>query len=180
MVKMGLIAAAFILVAALSISFVVVRTESETPTTEPRDGSHIYLVSSETCPHCITLKEYLYSKDTEVDIIETTEAVTVDSILKSYGLNWNFGVPLLFAVTDSGIMVISGFPSGGQNIDGYFMGHDYELQLCGSSGGEQFSSEGIYRFCTMKTGFTLGNVYSVDNLLEVCETQDCGFFPDLL
>lgn len=180
MLKIGIIAAGLIFLAIISFSIISDRTGVDVPTIEPRDGSHIYLVSSETCPHCLTLKDYLYSKDTEVDIIETTEKQIVNSILKSYGLTWNFGVPLLFAVADSEIIVISGFPSESQNFDGYFMGHDYELQLCESSGGEQFSSGGVYKFCTMRTGFTLGNIHSVDNLLEICETQDCGFFPDLL
>jgi len=180
MFKIGILAIGSILLIILSTSIILDRTVEDTPLIEPRDGSHIYLVSSETCPHCVTLKEYLYSKETQVNIIETTEKNLVDSILKSHGLNWNFGVPLLLAVTDSEIIVISGFPSGGQNVDGYFLGHDYELQLCESSGGEQFSSGGVYKFCTMRTGFTLGNIYSVDNLLETCETQDCGFFPDLL
>ena len=177
MLKIGLVALGLFLLAMMSVSLLSV---DSTPTyVAEQNGSFIYLVSSDICPHCLTLKSYLESKNSNVSIIETRNSRGAARILERYGIRWEFGVPLLFAVLDSQVIALNGFPTGAQNIDGYFMGHDYDIQLCESAGGAKTYDGGRYVFCTFPSGLMLGNKYSADYILRACEIWECEFLREL-
>lgn len=177
MLKAGI----FVLVLALMITVsavILLNKEEMIPLFETREGSYIYLVSSETCPHCRAMESYILSKSPGVEVIETKDAALAASVMEHFGLEWNYGVPLLFGVAGD-VFAVSGFPTDSQMVDGYFMGHDYELQLCESTGGKKTVSDGRYIFCTLPTGLSLGNSHSVDKLLEICSDNKCKFLPGL-
>ena len=89
--------------------------------------------------------------------------------LSKYGIAWDGGVPLLYAVVNESVIAVEGFPSASQMKEGYFLGKEYEENLCNRLGGKAFYSNGTYLFCKMPTGLLLGNVYSVNYLLEKVE-----------
>jgi hypothetical protein len=137
------------------------------------NGSVVYIAYSEICPHCHTLIKYIQSKQSTVKVFTTTQGVAFKPTLDSYGIKWSFGVPIMFAIADGEFMGIEGFPAESQEVDGYFMGKEFEQQLCQSQGGQPHLENGDYRFCELPSGFFLGNKYSVDYIINICENTQC-------
>jgi len=136
--------------------------------------SVIYLAYSEACPHCHTLMNYIQSKQTEVRMLATTNGAALKPVLDSYGVDWDFGVPMMFAIAGGEMLALEGFPSESQDIGGYFMGKDFEQQLCQSRGGEPQLENSDYRYCKLPDGFFLGNKNAVDYVLSICESARCA------
>ena len=139
------------------------------------NSSVIYLVYSPTCPHCHHLMDYLSTLDTNVTIIETTDARRIYSCLKKENINWDFGVPIMVAKINGRVHMVFGYPSVDQDINGYFMGKDKEEQIC-SSGGKPVYVNGSYVFCKIENNKYLGNKYSVNYLISLCEKYRCEAF----
>lgn len=137
------------------------------------NDSVVYLAYSETCPHCHTLIRYIQSKQSSVKVMSTTQGADFKTTLDGYGVQWGFGVPMIFAIVDGQLLGVEGFPDESQDIDGYFMGKDFERRLCDSRGGEPQLKEGDYKFCKLPNGFFLGNKNAVDYVLSVCESTQC-------
>ncbi|MCD6403201.1 MAG: hypothetical protein J7K98_02650 [Candidatus Aenigmarchaeota archaeon] len=150
------------------------KNESEN-TLELNKGSdsYVYLVYSDTCPHCHHLLEYLSKIKTNVTIVKTKDSQKAYKCLQSQGFSWNFGVPIMFARTDKKLIVIEGYPSKSQDKNGYFMGMDYEYSLCNSSNGKPYYENGTYVFCEMPEGKILGNEYAVRYLINLCQKEKC-------
>lgn len=138
------------------------------------NGSVIYLVYSPTCPHCHHLMEYLDKLNPKVNIVKTTDSRKIYSCLKKYGVDWDFGVPIMFANVSGVITMIQGYPSSSQDVDGYFLGLQKEEQICKNSGTPIYNSNGTYMFCRIGTAKYLGNMYSVSYLVSQCEKNNCS------
>jgi hypothetical protein len=160
---------ALVLLAALRDTFLPAEPEFNSS----ENDSVIYLAYSNTCPHCHTLIDYIASKDSPVKVFTTTSGAVFKPVLDNYGVDWSFGVPMMFAIADGEFLGVEGFPDESQEVDGYFMGREFEQQLCDSRGGEPQLVEGEYRYCKLPNGFFLGNKYSVDYMLSVCESTQC-------
>ena len=141
----------------------------------PNNSSVIYLVYSPACPHCHHLMDYLSTITTNVTIIETTDARRIYSCLKKENIDWDFGVPIMVAKINNAMYMVSGYPSVDQDMNGYFMGKDKEEQIC-NSGGKPIYVNGSYAFCEIGNNKYLGNKYSVDYLISLCEKYGCEAF----
>ncbi len=142
--------------------------------------STIYLIYSPTCPHCHHLKEFLKTKSlTNVSIIESTDAMKAYYCLKEKNFDWNFGVPILFAYSNGKLIVIQGYPSSLQDVNGYFGGKDVEEKYCKDMNGKPVYDENKnYLYCVMNN-IILGNKYSVEYLIDLCEKNFCEKFCSL-
>ncbi len=137
-------------------------------------SSTVYLIYSPTCPHCHELRKYLASVNTNVKIVETTEAGKFYRKLKQLGVEWDGGVPLLFAVLKNNtVIAIEGYPAAQQEVNGYFLGREKEIEICNSLKGRSVYIGGEYKFCILPSGIILGNRYAVDYLLEICGREKC-------
>ena len=140
--------------------------------------SVIYLVYSPYCPHCHHLIEYLDTKNLkDVSILKTTNGKATYECLLKENFKWNFGVPIVFAKVNSTLIVIEGYPSVDQDVNGYFLGKEKEEDICDASEGEKFfDKNGRYLFCKLPDGTILGNKYAIDYLLKICENYTCEYF----
>ena len=129
------------------------------------NNTAVYLVYSETCSHCHELIQYLSSEHSTVDVVATLNGAQFKTLLDKHKVEWGFGVPMMFTIIDGEFVGLEGFPSGSQDVAGYFMGKEFERGLCESRGGEQYLEQGDYKFCKLPTGFMMGNKYSVDYLV---------------
>lgn len=136
-------------------------------------NSFVYLVYSPSCPHCHALINYLKGREEGLRVVTTTDGAWAARVLGKYGLNWNGGVPVLFAVSGSEITAIQGFPAGSQDKGGYFMGLEYEKALCESGSGTPVLNGSEYLYCRQADGFLLGNRFSVDYLINKCLQGNC-------
>lgn len=137
--------------------------------------NYIYLIYSETCPHCHNLIKYLNTLNlTDIQIIATTDGSKYAKIFKNKGFEWDGGVPLLFAVSkdDGSLIVVEGFPSESQWKDGYFFGKEKEMKMCEELNGTQVFVNGEYRYCKIKELY-IGNKYSIDLVLDICRAEGC-------
>ncbi len=137
------------------------------------NDSVIYLIYSEACPHCHTLMNYLESRHEGVKLVKTTNGAAFKEVLDRYGVKWDFGVPMMFAIAGGNFIGLEGFPTESQDVDGYFMGREFEQQLCQSRGGTPYLVDGSYLFCKLPSGFFLGNEHSVDHLVNTCQETQC-------
>ncbi len=136
--------------------------------------NYVYLIYSETCPHCHNLLRYLDAQNlTDIKVMATTNPSKYAKVLEKKGFKWDGGVPLLFAVLKNGsLIVVEGFPSESQWNDGYFLGKEKEMEMCEELHGVKIFENGEYKYC--KVGdMLLGNKYSVDHLIHLCRTQGC-------
>ena len=130
----------------------------------------VYIIFSPTCPHCHSLIDYVESKNTGLPIVKTTEGGKYVKFLESHGVKWDGGVPLLFVLLKNETLIaVNGYPAESQEKDGYFYGMDYEKSMCEKMNGEPFYENGEYKFCKLPNGMILGNKYSVDYVIELCE-----------
>lgn len=144
-------------------------------------ASTIYIAYSPHCPHCHHLIEELEKNQPKnVRIILTTNGKAVYECLKQKNYSWNFGVPLTFALLKNGsLIIIQGYPSKSQDINGYFLGKENEEKICEQSNGKKFFDEsGNYIFCKIDKEI-LGNRYSINYLIKVCEINECLSFCDV-
>ncbi len=146
---------------------------NETVESQKSFASKVYLIQSPTCPHCKAIIKYLDSVDFNVSIIKTTSG-EYGKYLKKYNFSWNGGVPLLFAILENNTLIaIQGYPTESQEKNGYFIGKEYEMNMCNSLDGKMTFKNGEYQFCKLPNGVILGNKYAVDYLLELCEKNLC-------
>ncbi len=135
--------------------------------------SKVYLIYSPTCPHCKALIKYIDNTNVNVSIIKTRDG-KYGSYLKQFNFSWNGAVPLLFGILKNNTaIIIQGYPSEGQEKNGYFMGMEYEIKICENLNGEKIYENGKYLFCKLPTGVIMGNKYAVDYLLKICEREAC-------
>ncbi|HIP66551.1 MAG TPA: hypothetical protein EYH09_00270 [Candidatus Nanopusillus sp.] len=139
-------------------------------------SSIIYIVYSPTCPHCEHLLEYISNIETKypnVTFLKTTNAKEMNECLKEHNISWNFGVPLVVAFTKNKTYVIEGYPDKYQDINGYFLGENFERNACERSNGTAFYKDGKYLFCIFSNGRILGNKYAIEYLAEICSKESC-------
>lgn len=141
---------------------------------ELTNQSTLYLIYSPSCPHCHALIEYLDTIKTQAFIFKTTQFYYA-TCLENLGLKWNGGVPLLFGILENNsIIAIQGYPTSSQEVNGYFLGMEKEIEICENANGEKvYSKDGKYLFCRLPNGFILGNKYAVDYLIKTCEESKC-------
>ncbi len=147
----------------------------EIPLDYSENQSTMFLVFSPACSHCNALKDYIHTKHNSVTVLATEKGAAVAPILENFSIEWGYGVPVLFAKIEDKIIALEGFPTGSQEKKGYFMGLEFEQNLCAAQKGEAVFENETYQFCKLNTGMILGNLHAVDYLLERCETEDCEF-----
>ena len=145
----------------------------DTNTTISEDFPFVYLVYSPSCSHCHSLMELIESNETGINLIKTKELSTVAKFLENYDIHWKFGVPILFGVSYSEVKILEGFPAESQNKQGYFIGKDFEQNMCDAQGGSSHFENGIYKFCNLPSGMMLGNDFSVKFLIDFCRENNC-------
>jgi len=131
--------------------------ESTTTNKSYANASVIYVVYSPTCPHCHHLLSYLETVNTPVKIVKTMDSVNMMSCLRKHNISWDFGVPLVVAFTKNKTYVMEGYPASIQDKNGYFMGKNFEENLCKQEKGKPIYINGIYSFCVLPDGKILGN-----------------------
>lgn len=135
----------------------------------------IYIIYSPTCPHCHYLINYIESKSMNITVVKTTEGGKYVKFLESHGIKWDGGVPLLFVLLkNETLVVVNGYPTESQEKNGYFFGVDYEKSMCEKMSGKPFYENGEYKFCKLPNGMLLGNMYSVDYVIGLCEKDLYG------
>jgi hypothetical protein len=137
------------------------------------EGNVIYIAYSDTCPHCHTLIEYMNSHKGNVTLAGTTDWQLYQGVLAEHGVDWDFGVPLMFAVSGGEFIGLQGFPSESQEWNGYFVNQEFERQLCERQGGEPHFTGVEYAFCELPGGLFLGNYHSADYIIGVCQESGC-------
>lgn len=143
---------------------------------ENAQKSFIYLIYSPTCPHCGHLMEYLknFEGEKNITIVKTTQTSKYFGILKKFNFTWDGGVPLLFAIVkNKTLIVIEGYPSERQDVNGYFLGKEKEQTLCKRINGKEVFENGKYKFCKLPNNIILGNKYAVDYLINTCKIEKC-------
>ncbi len=165
------------LVALIGFSFAFFYYDSplsfSTNVTVSENLPFVYLVYSPSCSHCHSLMEYIELNETGINLIKTKDAPEVAKFLLEYDIDWKFGVPILFGVSYSEIKILEGFPSGSQNKEGYFIGKDFEQNICEAQRGTPFFENEVYQFCNLPSGMMLGNDFSVKYLLDFCKENNC-------
>jgi Glutaredoxin. len=135
-----------------------------------KEAYNIYVVYSPTCPHCTNLLEYL-DKTGKLVIKVTPEEFVRMEVYKELS-RYFYGVPFVFAKVNDSFIIISGYPSKQQEIDGYFYGLETEMKLCNEMNGTAFYINNNYAFCNL-SGIILGNKYAIDWLIETCKIYGC-------
>ena len=165
------------LVALIGFGFMAFSYESpfdfNTNATISYELPFVYLVYSPSCSHCHSLIEFIETNETGLNLIKTKDFPAVAEFLSSYDIEWKFGVPILFGVSYSEIKILEGFPSGSQNKEGYFIGKDFEQNICESQRGSPYFENDTYLFCNLPSGMMLGNDFSVKHLLDFCKENNC-------
>jgi len=132
----------------------------------------IYWTYSNTCPHCKNLKETL--KELNYTFIAKSPEETY-IILSRYGYKWEGGVPIVYALVNGTLIIISGYPAKIQEKNGYFYLKEEEMKLCKEMNGEPYFINGTYAFCIMKktNNYTLimGNKYAIEWLIYKIENS---------
>lgn len=172
---------ALLILLGLAIGYIYFSNNNEasyTPLATKIDNksSVIYIVYSPTCPHCKHLLEHISSIETDypnVTFFKTTNAREMYKCLEEHNISWNFGVPLVVAFTKNETYVIEGYPSKHQDNNGYFLGEDFEKNLCKHHNGTAFYKDGRYLFCILSDGKILGNRYAISYLAEICSKESC-------
>ncbi len=154
---------------ALCVALALLRPVGEstgTPQTQSaKEG--LYLVYSPVCPHCHHLMGYL--KGMGVNAILTTDISPVAPALERAGFSWDGGVPLLVCVADRNVVIMEGFPSSSQDVNGYFLGMEREEEICRGLKGTPVYEGGVYAYCVLPTGALLGNVRALQVVVSACE-----------
>ena len=165
----GLILIFVILILIFPIIYKVVQYKEPIDTRE-KENYNIYVVYEPTCPHCHHLFEYL----DEIDVGTINIRIPEFRKMKVYReLSRYFkGVPFIFSKVNNSFIIISGFPSKEQDIDGYFYGQYNEIELCKKANGTGVFSNDTYLFCNV-SGIILGNKYAIDWLINICKNYNC-------
>ncbi len=133
----------------------------------------IYWTYSPTCPHCQHLEDTL--KKLNYSFVPVSPEETY-KILAKYNYTWKGGVPIVYAKIGNKLYIIEGFPAKSQDINGYFMGKEFDLKLCKEMGGTPYYENGTYLFCILKntTNYTVitGNVYAIEWLINKTKSED--------
>ncbi len=131
---------------------------------------NIYVVYSPTCPHCHHLLEVL--KEMNVSVIKILpDEFTKMEIYKNLSKYFS-GVPFVFAKVNGSIIIIEGFPTKEQDVNGYYYGKDFEIKMCLKENGKPVYINNSYAFCNI-TGIILGNLYSLKWLINQCLKYGC-------
>jgi len=138
---------------------------------EPLERYNIYLVFSPTCPHCENLMNFLEKERIGVESIPI-EKFYVIGVYKNLSGYFN-GVPFVFAKVNNTIIIIKGYPSKGQEKNGYFLGKEFEEDFCKKTNGTPVYINNTYAFCKLSENVLLGNRYSILWLIEQCREYGC-------
>jgi len=136
-----------------------------------KEKYNIYVVYSPTCPHCKNLFSFLDREGIGVEKI-SVEKFYVMKVYKNLS-KYFLGVPFVFAKVNDTIIVINGYPSKDQERDGYFLGKDFEEDLCIKTNGIPVYINNTYSFCKSSENVLLGNRYSILWLVEQCKEYGC-------
>ncbi|OYT42494.1 MAG: hypothetical protein B6U78_01180 [Candidatus Aenigmarchaeota archaeon ex4484_224] len=175
----------FFLVIILSVSLIYSVFSSQTSQSSNfqnlSGSSTIYLIYSSSCPHCHHLIETLQSLDLKgVSIIQSMNGKEAFYCLNQRNFTWNFGVPIVFALVNDKLIVIEGYPSSSQDVNGYFLGKEKEESFCKSMNGNPiYDNSGNYLFCKLPDGTILGNKYAIEYLIDLCKKNSCQAFCSL-
>lgn len=137
----------------------------------------LVLVYSEECPHCKHLIETLNSDkvnfSSKIYLISTSNPSLfyILNILNKYNYSFS-GVPILFTIINDTLYILEGYPAKVQDRNGYLLGKDFEERYCKSAGNPIYIN-GTYAFCKIGDNRFLGNLYSLNYLLNVCEKNKC-------
>ncbi len=121
--------------------------------------SDVVLVGDPTCPHCINLKRYLEEYNIPYMEVSRSEGFR---IVRELNLSWDGSVPLLIAKN----MVVLGFPSKNQEVNGLF---PQEEELCKRLGTPVYENN-VYQYCVLKDGKILGNVNVIKKIAQSIQT----------
>ena len=165
----GIIILFFVLIVLFPILYDILKSNN---LVEFRDKEkyNIYVVYSPNCPHCHYLFEYLDKIGIETINIQISDFAN----MKAYEeLSKYFkGVPFIFAKVNNSFVIVSGFPSKEQDINGYFYGLETERELCKKTNGTEVFLNNNYAFCNL-SGIILGNRYAIDWLINICKNYNC-------
>jgi len=166
------------LIAGILLLGVFVATWFSVPTTTvTSEGENtVYLIYSPVCPHCNHMKEYLHkiAKEHRIRVVETMNTSYALYLKEEFNFTWDGGVPLLFAVLKNNtLIVIEGYPSLSQDVNGYFLGMEKEQEICKHWGGESIYENGEYKFCKLPNNVIVGNKYAVNYLVDACKNNGC-------
>jgi len=164
-----------IFVAALIAMFLIFKPSlSNTPAKQ----YNIYVVYSPTCPHCKNLFEFLEKGGIGVHKL-TIDIFSITPVYRELAIFFT-GVPFIFAKVNNTYVIIQGYPSSNQEKDGYFMGRDFEENLCKSMNATPVYENGTYLFCRITPNILFGNRYAVLWLVEQCDRYGCEkILPDI-
>jgi len=137
-----------------------------------KEKYNIYVVYSPTCPHCENLLNFLDKEGIGVEKIPI-EKFYVMKVYKNLS-DYFSGVPFVFAKVNDTIIIITGYPSKDQERDGYFLGRDFEEDLCIKTKGTPVYINNTYSFCKSSENVLSGNKYSILWLVEQCREYGCG------
>ena len=109
-----------------------------------------------------------YLKAMEVNAVLTTDVSPISPALRRAGFSWDGGVPLLVCVTEKNVVIMEGFPSASQDVNGYFLGAEKEESLCRQMKGTPVYDGNVYAYCIMPSGALLGNAHALQVVVSVC------------
>jgi len=137
----------------------------------PTKQYNIYVVYSPTCPHCKNLFNFLEKNGIGVHKL-TMDIFAITPAYKDLAILFR-GVPFMFAKVNGTYVIIQGYPSSNQEKDGYFMGRDFEEDLCKSMNAIPVYENGTYLFCKIAPNIIFGNRYAVLWLVDQCDKYGC-------
>lgn len=137
----------------------------------PTKQYNIYVVYSPTCPHCKNLFDFLEKNGIGVHKL-TIDIFSITPVYRELAIFFT-GVPFIFAKVNGTYIIIQGYPSSNQEKDGYFMGRDFEENLCKSMNATPVYENETYLFCRITPNILFGNRYAILWLIEQCDKYGC-------
>ena len=131
----------------------------------------IYVIYSNTCPHCENLINTLKKEGINVYLINLYNAGKLN-IPKEIASQFK-GTPMVFAKVNNTYIIITGYPAKFQDKNGYFNGKDKEESYCKAVGGKPYYENNTYKFCWLSNNTILGNKYAIEWLVSQCEKGYC-------
>jgi len=137
----------------------------------PAKQYNIYVVYSPTCPYCKNLFDFLEKNGIGVHKL-TIDLFTITPVYRELAIFFT-GVPFVFAKINGTYVIVQGYPASNQEKDGYFMGRDFEENLCKSMNAIPVYENGTYLFCKITNNVFFGNRYAIQWLIDQCERYGC-------
>jgi len=162
----------FILLAFFAIFILLFLLNRENVPEKELEKYNIYVVYSPVCPHCENLLNFLDKEGIGVEKI-SIEMFPVMKIFRNLSEYYRGEVPFVFAKINNTIIIIKGYPSKNQENDGYFIGKEFEEDLCKKTNGIPVYINNTYAFCKLSENVLLGNRYAILWLVEQCKEYGC-------